>query len=378
MEISIEPLLRCPITHSPLTRLSADQVNDLNQKIATGELFHLDGTLVKSAMETTLLSENGAFAYPIVEGIYILMSNLAIVLDNELAKLYQTSLVQEKIDMVVFYDQLGWQQGDNQRFVDAARFEDFRPVTWDYIHRCHLRLARYFAPSGDFLLDIASGPVQYSEYEAYSNQYKHRICADISFVALQAARKKLGDHGIYLLCDITNIPLLENVVDAFLSLHTVYHVPAAEQKSAFAELQRVLKSGRTGVVVYSWGKKALLMRIVSPWLKFVKGCRRFLVEFRKRVRGISFLDQEKKITCITKIEKPYFHAHTYKWMREEVFPLGYTDMACWRSVSVPFLRYLVHPHLFGKQFLMVLYWLEGRYKHFFARYGQYPILICQK
>jgi hypothetical protein len=42
------------------------------------------------------------------------------------------------------------------------------------------------------------------------------------------------------------------------------------------------------------------------------------------------------------------------------------------------LRYLVHPHLFGKQFLMVLYWLEGRYKHFFARYGQYPILICQK
>ena len=378
MEFSIAPLLRCPLTHLPLKQLGVDEVNHLNSKIATNEMFHLDGTPVRSVMETAFISANEAFVYPVIEGIYILIQNLAIVLNDELAQRYRTSLVQEKIEMVAFYDQLGWQLDENEMFVDAARFEDLRPVTRDYIHRCHLRLARYFAPSGDFLLDIASGPVQYPEYEAYSNQYKRRICADISFVALRAAQKKLGDHGIYVLCDITNIPLLENTMDAFLSLHTIYHVPASEQASAFTELQRVLKSGRTGVVVYSWGKKALLMRIVTPWLKFMKGCRGFFVDLRKRLRPKSSKDQEKKIAADARFEKPYFHAHTYQWMRKEVFPLGYTDMACWRSVSVPFLRNLVHPHFGGKQFLAVLYWLEGRFKHFFARYGQYPILICKK
>src|SRR5512138_3447029 len=76
-----------------------------------------------------------------------------------------------------FYDQVGWQtvaDGDGHDIVDTpseqpsgryqnARYEDLRPVSQEYIHRCHLRIKRFLKPSGRYLLDAGSGPVQYAE-----------------------------------------------------------------------------------------------------------------------------------------------------------------------------------------------------------------------
>ncbi len=62
------------------------------------------------------------------------------------------------------------------------------PVARDYIHRCHLRVNRYIASHGDFLLDAGSGPVQWPEYLTYSEGYRFRVCLDISITALKEAR----------------------------------------------------------------------------------------------------------------------------------------------------------------------------------------------
>ena len=51
---------------------------------------------------------------------------------------------------------------------------------------------------GRFLLDAGSGPVQYDEYLTYSQDYRYRVCMDLSVVALQEARKRLGEKGIYV------------------------------------------------------------------------------------------------------------------------------------------------------------------------------------
>jgi hypothetical protein len=66
-----------------------------------------------------------------------------------------------------FYDQIGWSQA-GEGLYQNARYEDLRPVSRDYIHKCHLRVKRHLAPSGDFLLDAGSGPVQWPEYLTYS------------------------------------------------------------------------------------------------------------------------------------------------------------------------------------------------------------------
>jgi hypothetical protein len=56
-----------------------------------------------------------------------------------------------------FYDQIGWSQvGDG--LYQNARYEDLRPVSREYIHKCHMRVKRHLHP-GEILL-TRSGPVQ--------------------------------------------------------------------------------------------------------------------------------------------------------------------------------------------------------------------------
>src|SRR4030095_17082612 len=160
------------------------------------------------------------------------------------------------------YDELGGQSSEDVGLQDAQLFEDFRPVSSEYIHKCHMRINEHLVPQGNYLLDAASGPVQYREYLTYSERYEFRICTDVSLTALKAAKQKLGGKGIYIQCDITQLPLKSASVDAFVSLHTIYHVPEKKQAMAFRELERVLRPGRPGTVVYTWGHHCLAMQVL--------------------------------------------------------------------------------------------------------------------
>src|SRR5512140_2577883 len=111
-----------------------------------------------------------------------------------------------------FYDEIGWSQvGDG--LYQNARYEDLRPVSHEYIHRCHLRVRRHLAARGRFLLDAGSGPVQWPDYLEYSREYDYRVCADISITALQQARARLKERGLYVVADIANLPFAADVFD---------------------------------------------------------------------------------------------------------------------------------------------------------------------
>src|SRR5512136_1277224 len=123
-----------------------------------------------------------------------------------------------------FYNQVGWQE-QSDGFYQNASYEDLRPVSQEYIHKCHLRVLRHLKPNGRFLLDAGSGPIQYPEYLEYSLGYQYRVCVDISMVALQEARKRIGDHGLYVLADVANLPFIPDAFDGIISLHTIHHLP---------------------------------------------------------------------------------------------------------------------------------------------------------
>jgi hypothetical protein len=54
------------------------------------------------------------------------------------------------------------------------------------------------------------------------------------------------------------------------------------------------------------------------------------------------------------------------------------EILVWRSVSVRFLRNLIHPWLAGRLWLRLLFWLEERQPHYFGENGQYPLIIIRK
>ena len=129
-----------------------------------------------------------------------------------------------------FYDQVGWKTVSDGVYQNA-RYEDLREVSRNYIHKCHLRVNRHLKPSGRYLLDAGSGPVQYPEYLTYSKNYEKRVCVDISILALKEARKRIGDKGLYVVADVAHMPFKDEVFDGAVSLHTFHHLPFEGSKT---------------------------------------------------------------------------------------------------------------------------------------------------
>ncbi len=163
-------------------------------------------------------------------------------------------------DVREFYDSVGWRQ-IGEGLYQNARYEDLRPVAQEYIRRCHLRVLRHLPESGRLLLDAGSGPIQYPEYLEYSKGYEHRVCLDVSRLALEEARVRIGDHGLFVVGDVSRLPFAGNTFGGVVSLHTVHHVPSELQGEAFRDMHRVQAQDSRAVVVYSWGGHSLLMRI---------------------------------------------------------------------------------------------------------------------
>lgn len=277
-----------------------------------------------------------------------------------------------------FYDRVGWQPaGDGQ--YQNARYEDLRPVSQEYIHRCHLRLNRHLKASGRYLLDAGSGPVQYPEYLRYSQGYQYRVCLDISFVALKEARHRIGAHGLYVVGDVANLPFKPGVFEGIVSLHTLHHLPANEQKWAYGELCRVLAPGSVSVVVNGWTDSPLMRR--SQWL--VDDMEKLGAWVARRRHAGPPAPNPSPAEPADKEENPtgtYVQKLDAAWLRSELQLPGDMNMEIrvWRSVSVRFLRAVIHQALGGRFWLRLLYGLEERFPHYFGEKGQYPLIIFRK
>ncbi len=272
-----------------------------------------------------------------------------------------------------FYDQVGWQSA-GEGLYQNARYEDLRPVSHEYIRRCHLRVARYLRPQGRFLLDAGSGPVQYPEYLAYSQGYAYRVCADLSIVALQEARKRLGARGLYVVADVAHLPFRPEAFEGVVSLHTFHHLPAGDQAPAYTELYRVLAPASSAVVVNGWTDSPLMRRLgfwvtfmekLPVWLKRALG-RRQPAEQPAPARGKA----QPVGTFVQKMDAT--------WLKSQLAGRMDFEIRVWRSVSVRFLRAVIRPYLAGRLWLRLLYGLEERFPRYFGENGQYPLIVIRK
>lgn len=193
----------------------------------------------------------------------------------------------------------------------------------------------------------------------YHANYARRICVDLSIVALQEAQKKLGDRGIYVLGDVTNLPFHDDAIDAVISNHVLYHVPADEQAKAFRELWRVTRPGGRAVVVYAW--KALLPKLIQRFTISV------LCLKDKRDKSAA----EKEV-----IPNIYGFYHTMKWFRRENWPFKYR-FRIFQVISEDLL------FCFGDDFrsralIMLFKAAQYAFPGVCGRYGQYPAIIIFK
>lgn len=253
------------------------------------------------------------------------------------------------------YEDVGWKEVAADVSFDAQTGEDLRPVARAYLSATRRRVLRHLPASGDRLLDMASGPIQYPEYLEYSSNFNTRVCVDLSQRALDMARSKIGSHGEYLCGDFFELQIPANSMDAVVSLHTIYHIHATRQGEVVRKLIDVARPGASVVVVYSNPDN-----LVSTVLRLA---RRLLGRHESAP-----LDTPEGI---------YFQPQPLSWWWQfsgiaeiQIFP--------WRSLSTPVQMAIIPKGWLGRKLLAVLFRMEDWFPRLFVRFGCYPMIVLRK
>jgi SAM-dependent methyltransferase len=353
-------VLRCPISGSELALMTDAELQTLNDRIASGTWVHRDGSPALRPVTLALRTRDGQIAYRVEEDIAWLLSSLAIV---PRADSVSDEWAAEKKVVQSFYDEYGWCCNEAGLYNDTSAFNEVRGVVRQYQRYCNGRLVRQLG-GGRFLLDVASGPIPHPEYLEHSRSYHVRICVDFSIRALREARRRLGDRGLYLLGDITRLPLASDAIDATISLHTVYHLPAQEQATAIDELERVTRPGGRILVVYTWQSSALMQILF-------------------RARGMAgkvwhLFRRPVPPGKTTPMPPLFFCPQDHAWFVREVAARRRVTLRTWSAVSAAFHSRFVPEDWRGRATLAAVSRLEDWFPWFCGRFGQYPMFVLDK
>lgn len=78
LDTDLLKILRCPESRQPLALAPDALVQELNGRIRAGTLKNRSGTAITRPCDGALLRQDGQFAYPICEGIPVLMIDEAV------------------------------------------------------------------------------------------------------------------------------------------------------------------------------------------------------------------------------------------------------------------------------------------------------------
>jgi ubiquinone/menaquinone biosynthesis C-methylase UbiE/uncharacterized protein YbaR (Trm112 family) len=368
-------ILRCPLTRRPLRAMTEEELRKLNEGVLAMRVAFRDGTPLAEAVVEGLITDDGEYGYVIQDGIALMLEDSAIPLGANAVKL---PVEVNKNSVMEFYNDKGWEELEEGVFGDTL-FEDLRPVAREYVQLSHRRLTRYLT-SGKFFIDVASGPVQYAEYLEYSEKSQYHVCVDFSLRGLRAARKRLGEKGLYVLGDITNLPFQSGTIDGGVSLHTIYHVQKVKQLTAFEELYRVLRPGATAVVVYSWGKYSVAMRLIKMIARIPRTLKRAAAKTIYRIIAPAKYRKIMELERRDKAEKGliYFDPYPYSWMVSALTPRMRWRLRVWRFMSIEEMRAYLPENEMGEKILRFVYRMEEAFPRLTGRLGQYPAIVLEK
>lgn len=261
-----------------------------------------------------------------------------------------------------YYNTFGWETKDGIT-EDALKQEDLRECAKEYVSKCRLKVLKYIPNSGNYILDMASGPIQYKEYIEYSKNFKRRYCVDLSKLALDIAKEKIADHGVYLHGSFFDIPIEENFFDCTVSLHTIYHIDKDKQEDAVRKLINVTKPGQPVIIVYSNPSTPIISIVTFPF----RLLRRIKI-ILKRLSGKTKLGEDERV---------YFKPHPIKWWKR-FKDVSDVKIMPWRTFGSHEQKWLIPDNKLGKKIFDKLLVLEERFPKFFVKHFKYPMIILTK
>jgi SAM-dependent methyltransferase len=353
-------ILRCPVTGETLTLLSAEEVAKANRDIVAGRLCHPQDQ-ARPLTSEALGTPDRATIYRIEDDIACILPQLALTTyPDEAAPLDVNSAGVQR-----FYDEYGWLKNQSGKYNDTADFTDTRAVSVYYAKQCNRRVSSQLR-SGRYLLDAASGAIPHPDYVEFSQGYDFRVCLDFSLTALREAKAKLGAKGLYILGDLTRLPLASDAIDDVISLHTVYHIPENQLATAVDELVRIVRPHGRVIIVSVWAS--------SPLMDVAMAARRILGTVKRSWPG-------------TRARSPapapqgcglYYAPFGYRRYLNEIAARHPTHLRLWCSTSAAFQKAFFAENWVGLACARLDLTAETLFEPLFARYGQYPMFVVRK
>ena len=280
-----------------------------------------------------------------------------------------------------FYDTLRW---DANKWDDLSesrkaysRWDDMRECSREYSQRCRSRAFRHIPPSGEYMLDVGCGPLQFAEYVDYSKNFKKRYCVELSAKALEEARAKIGDHGWFFHGSFFDFETQDNFFDCSLSLLTVFNIHKDAQEAAVRKLIRVTKLGKPVIIVYM-NPRTIETVMASSWPVRLVQClgqalRRANTPRKGRKRSAKSWEKE----AAQKDLLLYFHRHPIEWW-DRFRDVAMVEILPWASLSPLTQKTVIPDNKLGATLLRWLFAFEERFPSLFGRYSEYPLIVLTK
>lgn len=298
-------------------------------------------------------SLDGKHRYEVVDGVFIMLPATG-----------DSDVEDPRAIVRSFYENFGWEEGDDGVYNDTRLFMSSNSTARSYTSQCMLSINNYLPRKGRYLLDAGSGPIPHTEYESYHKNFYRRVCVDFSLSALLKAKRKLGERGIYIVGDLTKLPLIDGAVDAVVCCHVLYHVPENQQRTAMEEVSRVLAPHGVGVVIYRWEDSPLSWRVER------------ILMWASRFDKSSKLTKTDQKTAIA--SKPlYFHPHPREWLFGQAWPFHFR-LACFRVIDNHAMQTYFTESWIWKGITSALYIWQQLMPGFTGKYGLYPIILITK
>ena len=304
---SILPNLQCPNSKQPLEFASRSEIFRPGNELARSLEDDITGVLMTADQK---------LAYVVRGRIIDLRPENAIAVDAEFVReVVPDALLEARRNVQEWYDSFGWQRNDDGRLNDSAFYSQPEVTTYGlYEKLSHLAQAERFL-GGEFLLDAASGAIAHPEYLAYSHYHQYRVCVDFSEAALHEASRRIGDHGIFVLADVCQLPFVDDSFHGVVSGYTVQHIHKDQQLVALNELYRVLKPGF---------RLCLMASQENGWAHNM--ARRVGIAISKLGRMITFSSKQrcgkKTIATVKPPFQLYGHCWDFNWWRNHAKQLN--------------------------------------------------------